>query len=133
MQHSSKLSTTTPKHRHSPQLLITATMSERRESIRPSRTRTQSASGPPVQEVVTVAVLPPRLAPGTAPPTGIAASDAFSWDEAVNWQHNEKLTQGPENLSKAKGLSRKIGFTTQRKKANEDTPPFIFRKVPYDV
>lgn len=96
-------------------------------------TRTQSASGPPVQEIVTVAVLPPRLAPGQAPPTGIAASDAFAWDEAVNWQHNDKTDQGPENLSKAKSFSRRIGLTTQRKKANEDTPPFIFRKVSYDV
>jgi len=109
------------------------TMSEQRESIGSSKTRTQSASGPPVQETVTVAVLPPRMAPGQAPPTGIAASEAISWDEAVNWQHNEKLNQGSETMSKGRSFSRKIGFTTQRKKANADAPPFIFRTVPYDV
>lgn len=108
-------------------------MSERRELIGSSKTRTQSASGPPVQETVTVAVLPPRMAPGQAPPTGIAASEAISWDEAVNWQHNEKLNQVPETMSKGRSISRKVGFTTQRKKANADAPPFIFRKVPYDM
>lgn len=95
-----------------------------------SGVRHQSMSGPPVQELVTVAVLPPRLPSDMAAPTGLGPAEAFSWDESINWSHNQKINQ-PEPTS-SKKFMRKIGLTTQRQKAT-DKPPFIFRKVPYDV
>lgn len=111
-------------------------MSERKPSLTAENgargIRQQSASGPPTQEFVTVAVLPPRLPPGMAPPTGLGPADVFSWDERVNWVHNDKLDT-PENAPKgAKKWFKKAGLTTQRKKAT-DLPPFIHRQVPYDV
>lgn len=94
--------------------------------------RQQSTSGPPTQEFVTVAVLPPRLPEGMAPPTGLGPADIFSWDESINWVHNEKIIK-PENEPKgAKAWIKKAGLTTQRKKATE-MPPFIHRQVPYDM
>lgn len=94
--------------------------------------RQQSTSGPPVQDFVTVAVLPPRLPADMATPTGLGPADAFAWDESLNWTHNQKMDQAEEEYRGAKKWMKKAGITTQRKKAN-DTPPFIFRKVPYDV
>lgn len=87
-------------------------------------------SGPPTQDMVKVAVLPPRLPENMAPPTGLGPADAFSWDEAVNWTHNEKL--GKAEPTERKKFMRGIGLTTQRKAAR-DGPPFVFREVPYDV
>ena len=103
----------------------------RRESVGRKSSRTQSASGPPSQQMVSVAVLPPRMAPGMAPPTGIGAAEAFSWDESLNWQHNEPIKE--EEPSKRKGLFRKAGLTTQRKRLNPELPPFVLRQIPYDT
>lgn len=105
----------------------------RRESVGRTRTASQSDSSEPTMKLVSVAVLPPRLPPGMAPPTGIGAADAFSWDESVNWQHNSSIQQ--EEPTRRKSFMRKIGLTTQRKRAGEedDLPPFIFRQVPYDT
>lgn len=96
-------------------------------------TRTQSASEAPSMQFVKVAVLPPRLPADVAPPTGIAAAEAISWDESVNWKHNEKIGKDQQQATKGKTWMRKAGLTTQRKKANEDLPPFVFRDIPYDV
>lgn len=82
--------------------------------------------------MVSVAVLPPRLPPGMAPPSGLGAAGTMNWDERVNWSHNEPIDK-PENPSKAKKFLRKSGLTTQRAKANPDLPPFTMRQVPYDV
>lgn len=110
-------------------------MAGRKESITAfssSGVRHQSASGAPAQEFVTVAVLPPRLPPDMASPTGVGTADAFAWDEAVNWSHNQKIDQTPSDPKGAKKFMKKIGVSTERKKAN-DMPPFIMRKVPYDT
>lgn len=110
-------------------------MAQRTQSITASTSggvRHQSASGAPAQEFVTVAVLPPRLPPDMASPTGVGTADAFSWDEAVNWSHNQKINQTEPDPKGAHKFMRKIGVSTERKKANE-MPPFIMRKVPYDT
>ena len=104
----------------------------RRESVGRLTARTQSSSGPPAQQMVSVAVLPPRLAPGVAPPTGIGAAEAFSWDEAINWQHNDPIKE-EEEVGKTKRFFRKAGITTQRTKLNPDLPPFVLRQIPYDT
>lgn len=109
----------------SEKLIITAENSRR-------GVRQQSASGPPTQEFVTIAVLPPRLPEGVAPPTGLGPADTFSWDESINWSHNEKIDRPENEPTGAQKWLRKSGLTTKRKKAN-DKPPYIFRKVPYDV
>jgi hypothetical protein len=79
--------------------------------------------------MVSVAVLPPRLPAGMAPPTGLGAADVFSWDESLNWQHN----QPAETVNQKKGFLRKIGLTTQRQRKNPNAPNFVLREVPYDV
>lgn len=94
--------------------------------------RHQSASGPPTQEFVTVAVLPPRLPADVAPPTDLGPADVFSWDESVNWRHNEKIDKPEDKPTGAKKWIKKAGLTTKRKSAS-DKPPFIMRQVPYDV
>lgn len=68
-----------------------------------------------------------------APPTGIGTADAFAWDEAVNWQHNDAAEE--PDPSRRKSFLRKIGMTTQRKRTgeDEDLPPFRMRQVPYDT
>ena len=104
----------------------------RRESVGRFNPRTQSSSGPPVRENVTVAVLPPRLPPGMAPPTGVGMADAFNWDEAVNWQHNQPVSNSLES-NRRKSFLKRAGLTTERHKRNPDTPPYTFRIVPYDV
>ncbi|KAJ9651691.1 hypothetical protein H2198_009038 [Neophaeococcomyces mojaviensis] len=104
----------------------------RRESVTTSKIRTQPAGGDPVQQLVKVAVVPPRLPPNMAPPTGIGASEAIAWDESINWQHNDD-TNKEEEVSKRKQFMRKAGLTTQRKRLHEDVPNFTFREVPYDV
>ena len=103
----------------------------RRESVGRLSARTQSASGPPSKDMVSVAVLPPRLKGGMAPPTGLGPAEAFSWDESLNWQHNDPIEE--KDVGKAKGFLRKTGITTQRKKANPDLPPFVLRQIPYDT
>ncbi|ETN45801.1 uncharacterized protein HMPREF1541_09634 [Cyphellophora europaea CBS 101466] len=105
--------------------------SNRRESVGRKLSRQQSASGPPRQQLVSVAVLPPRLSQGFAPPNGIAAADCFNWDERVNWTHNEPI-EDPNKPEGKKSLLKRVGLTTDRKKRNEDMPPFQFRQVPYD-
>lgn len=92
--------------------------------------RKQSMAGAPMQDMVKVAVLPPRLPEDMAAPTGLGPADCMAWDESVNWKHNEKLDK-PEATGSKKFL-RGIGLTTQRKKKS-DTPPFTFREVPYDM
>ena len=67
-----------------------------------------------------------------APPTGIGAADAFNWDDAINWQHNQPIST-PEQAGRRKSLLKRAGLTTERYKRNPDTPPYIFRQVPYDV
>ena len=103
-----------------------------RQSIGRQNPLTQSSSGPAQVEWVSVAVLPPRLPPGLAPPTGIGAADAFSWDEAINWQHNNPIPT-EEQAGRRKSFLKKAGLTTQRYKRNPDTPPYIFRSVRYDT
>ena len=105
----------------------------RQESITRLRQTSQSEASGPTFRTVTVAVLPPRLPPGMAPPTGLGVADAFAWDEAVNWQHNDPVQQ--EEPSRKKSLYRKAGFTTQRKRSSEkdNLPPFVMRDVPYDT
>lgn len=101
-----------------------------RESVGRRNSRQQSASGAPTQQYVSVAVLPPRLAQGVAPPSGIAAADCFNWDERLNWTHNEPIAK--ENKPEKRSFLKRAGLTTERKKRNEDVPPFQFRQVPYD-
>jgi hypothetical protein len=105
--------------------------SNRRESVG-RRASQQSASAPASQQMVSVAVLPPRFAQGVAPPSGIAAAECFNWDERVNWTHNEPVEK-EDDKSEKKSFMKKIGLSTDRKKRNEDLPPFQFRQVPYDV
>jgi hypothetical protein len=110
-------------------------MTERTTSITATSAkgaRHQSISGPPAQEFVTVAVLPPRLPENMAAPTGIGTADAFAWDEAINWSHNQPINQNEQEPKGSKKMWKKMGVTTQRKKAT-DMPPFMMRKVPYDV
>jgi hypothetical protein len=104
----------------------------RRESVGRLNTRTQSASGPATMKTVTVAVLPPRLPAGMGLPTGLGMADAFSWDESINWSHNKPLPKEGEPERK-KSFLKKIGLTTERQKANPDTPPFMMREVPYET
>lgn len=103
----------------------------RKESIATTHIRTQVAGEAPVQKTVKVAVMPPRLPPGMAPPTRVGAADVFSWDEPLNWSHNEKIRD--DKTPPKKDFFGKIGLTTERKKANPNTPNFTFREVPYDV
>lgn len=104
----------------------------RRESVG-RLARQQSASDPASQRMVSVAVLPPRFAQGIAPPSGIAAAECFNWDERVNWTHNEPVDNKSDGKTEKKSFMKKIGLSTDRKKRNEDLPPFQFRQVPYDV
>ena len=103
----------------------------RRESVGRLSARTQSASGPPSKDMVSVAVLPPRLNSNLAPPTGLGPAEAFSWDESLNWQHNDPIQE--KEVSKTRGFLRKTGITTQRKRVNPDLPPFVLRQIPYDT
>ena len=107
-------------------------MANRRESVGRLSARTQSNAEAPVTQMVSVAVLPPRMKQGWAPPTGIGGAEAFSWDESINWQHNDKIETG-EEVGRRKSFLRKAGITTQRKKLNPDLPPFVLRQVPYDT
>ena len=101
--------------------------------------RRQSSASAPVQERVTVAVLPPRLILGYTPATGVGMADAFSWDESLNWSHNAPLhhsTNQPASHSQRKpSLVKKLGLTIKRERANPkaDLPPFVMRSVPYET
>lgn len=101
--------------------------------------RRQSSASAPVQERVTVAVLPPRLIVGYTPPTGVGMADAFNWDEALNWSQNAPLhhsTNQPASHSQRKpSLAKKMGLTVRRERANpkSDLPPFVMRSVPYET
>lgn len=86
-------------------------------------------SSQPTQQTVRVAVLPPRLPPDMAPPTGLGPSDNFNWDERLNWLHNETI-DGDKDTSRRKSILGKVGYTRERKKRH-DTPPFLMREVPY--
>lgn len=92
--------------------------------------RTQSMSGEPTQSTVRVAVLPPRLPPDTAPPSGVGGSASFNWDERLNWMHNENIDGDKKTSSRRKSLLGKAGPTRERKK-RYDTPPFLMREIPY--
>lgn len=85
--------------------------------------------------MVSVAVLPPRFAQGIAPPSGVQAAECFNWDERVNWTHNEPIADESQSGEdgKKKSFRKRIGLTTERKKRNEDLPPFQFRQVPYET
>src|SRR5271154_4168531 len=104
----------------------------RRETVGRLNARTQSASGPATMQTVSVAVLPPRLPQGIAPPTGVGWADAFSWDESINWQHNNILPQEGGAEGK-KSFLKRAGLTTERKKRNSDLPPFVMRQIPYET
>lgn len=106
-------------------------MADRRYSVGRKMARQQSASGPPEVRMVSVAVLPPRLPRGMAPPDLSVIAGAVNWDERINWEHNEPIDK-PEP-GKGKSMMRKIGLTTQRERKNSDLPPFRMRQVPYDV
>lgn len=111
-------------------------MSGRRESIGRLASRKQSAAGPPTQEFVSVAVLPPRLPANMAPPTGLGPAEALSWDERLNWRHNEAIQEESSGQQKQKrkgSFLKRAGLTTERQARNNDNPPFTFRQVPYDV
>lgn len=109
-------------------------MADRRESIRAGSVTQQVAGQAPVQKTVKVKVLPPRLPPGMAPPTGLCPADAMAWDESIHWRHNESVDADKDKTdSKVTSWRRKAGLTTKRKAAHEKLPPFIFREVPYDV
>ncbi|KIW24266.1 uncharacterized protein PV07_09993 [Cladophialophora immunda] len=105
----------------------------RRESVGRLRAGSQSDSAPPSVRMVSCAVLPPRLPAGMAPPTGIGASEAISYDESLNWEHNQSALE--EEPSRRKSLFRKVGLTTQRKRRDpeDDLPPFVMRQIPYDT
>ncbi|KIX95823.1 uncharacterized protein Z520_08531 [Fonsecaea multimorphosa CBS 102226] len=105
----------------------------RRESVGRLRAGSQSDSAPPSVKMVSCAVLPPHLPAGMAPPTGIGASEAISYDEALNWEHNNSVHD--EEPSRRKSLFRKVGLTTQRKRrdSQDDLPPFVMRQIPYDT
>ncbi|OAP59107.1 hypothetical protein AYL99_06405 [Fonsecaea erecta] len=105
----------------------------RRESVGRLRAGSQSDSAPPSVKMVSCAVLPPRLPAGMAPPTGIGAFEAISYDESLNWEHNNPISE--EEPSRRKGLFRKVGLTTQRKRrdSQDDLPPFVMRQIPYDT
>lgn len=105
--------------------------SERRESIGRLNPRQVSLSDPPPVQMVTVAVLPPRLPPGPGGPlTGVPRAEIFNWDESINW------APSPADLERQKKRSNsffKRTLTTQRQKANPDLPPFVMKQVPYEV
>ncbi|KIW86747.1 uncharacterized protein Z519_12660 [Cladophialophora bantiana CBS 173.52] len=103
----------------------------RRESVGRLRVASQSDSAPPSVKMVSCAVLPPRLPAGRAPPTGIGASEAFSFDEALNWEHNNSAHE--EEPSRRRSFFRKVGLTTQCKRSDpeDDLPPFVMRQIPY--
>ncbi|EXJ57661.1 uncharacterized protein A1O5_12451 [Cladophialophora psammophila CBS 110553] len=66
-----------------------------------------------------------------APHTGIGASEAFSFDEALTWEHNSSAHE--EEPSRRRSFFRKVGLTTQRKRPDpeDDLPPFVMRQIPY--
>lgn len=111
----------------------------RKESVGRVTARRQSSASAPVQERVTVAVLPPRLPVGYNPPTGVGMADAFGWDESLNWSQNAPLhhsTNQPASHSQRKpSLVKKMGLTTNRERANpkSDLPPFVMRSVPFET
>jgi hypothetical protein len=105
----------------------------RRESVGRRNAAIQPASGPPTMQMVSVAVLPPRLPPGVAPPTGLGVADAFNWDESLNWQHNLPVPKEGEEPRK-KSIWNKAGLTTKReRRGNSDTPNFVLRQIPYET
>eukprot|EP00249_Psilotum_nudum_P025667 c30424_g1_i1 orf=1-765(+) len=106
-------------------------MSSYKEPIGRRMSRKQSDLEAPEMKMVSVAVLPPRLPPGLAPPTGIAMSGAVGFDERINWDHN--IPASTREIGKVHQFTKKIGLTKDRKKANPDLPPFTFRQVPYDT
>ena len=106
----------------------------RNEPIGRNNVRTQSTSGPPVTDMVKVAVLPPRLPEGVAPSSsGIATADMTNWDERLNWRHNQPIRRAEEETPRRKSFLKKISPTTQRQARNPELPPFMFRYVSYDV
>lgn len=110
-----------------------------KESVGRVTARRQSSTSAPVQERVTVAVLPPRLPIGYTPPTGIGMADAFGWDESLNWERNAPVNHPTNQLvsdaQRRPSLFKKLGLTTQRERANpkSDLPPFVMRSVPYET
>lgn len=110
-----------------------------KETVGRLTARRQSSASAPVQERVTVAVLPPSLPHEFAPPTGVGMADVFNWDESLNWSQHAPLhhsTNQPASHSQRKpSLVKKMGFTTKRERANpkSDLPPFVMRSVPYET
>lgn len=93
--------------------------------------RKQRASEPPVQDFVSVAVLPPRLPAGMAPPSEIGPVGLFSWDERLNWRHNEPISSS-KDLVQERNFLQRAGLTTQRCSRNDSLPPYRFKQVSYD-
>jgi hypothetical protein len=104
----------------------------RRETVGRLNARTQSASGPATMQMVSVAVLPPRLPQGIVSPTGMGWADAFSRDESINWQHNNTLPQ-EGGAERKKSFLKRASLTTEKKKRNPDLPPFVMRQIPYET
>jgi hypothetical protein len=104
-----------------------------KESVGRSMMQKQQAGAPPVQEWVSVAVLPPQLPRGMAPPSGVGAAGTFGWDEALNWQHNEPIEQADK--PRKKSIMMKIGMTPERQRRSKDNgfPPYTMRQVRYET
>ena len=114
----------------------------RKPSIGRMSARTQSRSSAPAMQFVTVGVLPPRLPPGMAPPTGLGMADAFGWDESINWKHNLPIAQAEaeaeaqterQRRRSSLFLNKRTLSTSRTTKRNPDSPPFVLRQIPYDT
>jgi len=97
-------------------------------------------------QFVTVAVLPPRLPADMAPPTGLGMANSFSWDEPLNWRHNQPLparnassASGPQQQPppqarrKSSWLRKSLSVNRTPTARNPDKPPFVMRQVPYEM
>jgi hypothetical protein len=105
----------------------------RRESIGRLNPRQVSISDPPPVQMVTVAVLPPRLPSGPGGPrTGVAMADVFNWDEMINWSPSPADVERQQKKQASKNPFKR-NLTTARQKANPDLPPFVMKQVPYEV
>jgi hypothetical protein len=104
-----------------------------RESIGRLNPRQVSISDPAPVQMVTVAVLPPRLpsTPG-GPRTGVPMADAFNWDEMINWTPSPAELERQQQKQRSKNPLKR-GLTTARQKRNPDLPPFVMRQVPYET
>lgn len=122
-----------------------------------SNVRTQPSSGPPVQSIVRVAVLPPRLPSDMMAPAGIGSGEGPGFDEHLNWIHNQKVdpnraqslsiqpptspsqSTSPEITTSSSSKGSRSSFLGLKKtplrarELSNDIPPFVFREVTYEV